>query len=357
MSHNLQLYSKVKQRILQWLPDARITRVRNLALLVTGLCVERGIHLSEIVSEWPIPGREPSLVNRLRRFLSNEAVDVATWYRPLARQILSVFADQQVRLMIDTTKVGFNHRLLVIGLAYRQRTLPLVWSVHTGSRGHTTTAEQLALFKQVAAWLSPGADVLVLGDTEFQQVPLLRWFCRQGWHFVMRQQGRIKVYRANQGWQKLNALELSPGETRSIGWVRLTEKYAMGWFWLVLHWDADEDEPWYLISDQAGPRRIIRLYEKRMWIEEMFGDEKGHGFDLEATHLRDSARLDRLVLGVCIAFVYFITLGSWVVKRGFRHLIDKKSRRDKSYFRLGMDWFKQHMRFKKPLRLHFRPYP
>jgi hypothetical protein len=55
--------------------------------------------------------------------------------------------------------------------------------------------------------------------------------------------------------------------------------------------------------------------------------------------------------------VYFITLGSWVVKRGWRHLIDKKSRRDKSYFRLGIDWFKQHRRFGKPLKLHFRPYP
>lgn len=357
MFHNLRLYSKIKRRILQWLPQARITRVRNLALLVTGLCVEQGIHLSEIVGKWPIPGREVSLVNRLRRFLSNEAVDVAAWYRPMARQILSVFAGQQIRLIIDTTKVGFSHRLLVIGLAYRQRALPLAWSVHEGARGHTTTAEQLALFKQVAALLPSGADVVVLGDTEFQHVPLLRWFCQRNWHFIVRQQGRIKVYIEGQGWRKLNSFDLAPGETREIGWVRLTEKYAMGWFWLVLHWDADEDEPWYLISDQPGLRRILRTYGKRMWIEEMFGDKKGKGFDLEATHIRDAARLKRLVLGVCIAFVYFITLGSWVVKRGLRYLIDKKSRRDKSYFRLGLDWFKQHSRFGHPLRLHFKPYP
>lgn len=357
MSHNLQLYCKVKRCILQWLPKARITRVRNLALLVTGLCEEQGIHMSEIVGEWPMPGRVVSLVNRLRRFLSNEAVDVDAWYRPLARQILAVFEGQQVRLVIDTTKVGFDHRLLVIGLVYRQRTLPLAWSVHPGARGHTTAAEQKALFQRVAALLPPGADVVVLGDSEFQHVPLLRWFCRRNWHFIVRQQGRIKVYVAGQGWQKLNSFDLKPGETRTIGWVRLTEKHKMGWFWLVLHWDEDEDEPWYLISDQPGQRRIIRLYGKRMSIEEMFGDEKGNGFNLEATHIRHAARLKRLVLGVNIAFVYFITLGSWVVKRGFRSLIDKKSRRDKSYFRLGMDWFNQHQRLGHPLRLHFRPYP
>jgi hypothetical protein len=33
-----------------------------------------------------------------------------------------------------------------------------------------------------------------------------------------------------------------------------------------------------------------------------------------------------------------ITLGSWVIKRGFRHFVDPLSRRDKSYFRLGCDW-------------------
>jgi hypothetical protein len=74
-----------------------------------------------------------------------------------------------------------------------------------------------------------------------------------------------------------------------------------------------------------------------MWIEEMFADFKGHGFDLEATHLSHLDRLARLVLAVCLTFVWLITLGAWVVKRGFRHFVDHLSRRDKSYFRIGWD--------------------
>ena len=31
----------------------------------------------------------------------------------------------------------------------------------------------------------------------------------------------------------------------------------------------------------------------------MYGDMKGHGFDLEATHLDDADRISRLVLAVC----------------------------------------------------------
>ena len=357
MSHNLYLYHNTLRRFDQWYPESRITRVRNLALMITGLCLSPGIHLSQIAGEWPLAGRDPSLFNRLRRFLANPAVDVSVWYRPIARRLIAPFAGRRLRLVVDVTKVGFNHRLMVIGLAYRKRTLPLAWSVHQGSRGHTTVEEQLALFQAVAGLIPSNTEVWVLGDTEFQHVPLLRWFRRRGWHFVIRQQGRIKIYRAGHGWQKINSLALQEGETRYIGWVRLTEKHNAGWFWLILHWEKGEDEPWYLVSDREGERRLIRLYGVRMWIEEMYGDMKGHGFDLEATHLRHADRISRLVLGVCIAFSWFITLGTWVVKRGFRHLIDRKDRRDKSYFRLGEDWLRRCRRLGRPISLHFRPYP
>ncbi len=108
-------------------------------------------------------------------------------------------------------------------------------------------------------------------------------------------------------------------------------------------------------SNQASPRHIVRMYTRRMWIEEMFGDMKGHGFDLEPTHLDDQDRISRLVLGVCIAYVWLIALGSWVIKRGFRHLIDLKSRRDKSYFCLGWDWLERCLLYQMPIPIHFAP--
>jgi len=42
MSHNLSLYHNTRRQFVQWYPEARITRVRNLALLVTGLCLSIG---------------------------------------------------------------------------------------------------------------------------------------------------------------------------------------------------------------------------------------------------------------------------------------------------------------------------
>ena len=49
-----------------------------------------------------------------------------------------------ITLVIDSTKAGFYHRLLSIGMTFKKRTLPLVWSVHRGSKGQAKVEEQLA---------------------------------------------------------------------------------------------------------------------------------------------------------------------------------------------------------------------
>jgi hypothetical protein len=356
MPNNLQLYHKMKRQLCQWLPEERSTRLHNMALFLTGLYLSGKPHLSKIVRAWPLLGKLPSLTNRLWRFLNNPRVIVECWYAPVAQEIINRLSTGPIILVADTTKVGFHHRVLSLGVAFKKRTLPLAWSVHRGRKGHTQVDEQLALFKKVAEMLPRQVEIWVVGDTEFQSVRLLGWFRRHNWHFIIRQQGKNKVRWAGQPWVKINALPLQQGQTQVIGWVRLTEKHDAGWYWLLLHWETGEEDPWYLVSDRPGKTALLRTYRKRMWVEEMYGDMKGHGFDLEATHLKDAARIARLFLGFCILFVWLITLGSWVVKRGYRHWVDHKSRRDKSYFRLGWDWVERCFSLDRPIPLRFRPY-
>ena len=86
MPNNLQTYHMTLQQLRQWLPQERITRLRNMALLMLGLQLSGAIHLPLIVRKWPLPGKMPSLTNRLRRFLNNKRVAVRDWYHPLAQQ-------------------------------------------------------------------------------------------------------------------------------------------------------------------------------------------------------------------------------------------------------------------------------
>jgi hypothetical protein len=64
--------------------------VRNLALFLTGLYLAGSVHLPFIVRKWPTPGKIPSLVNRLRRFLGNPRVCVRDYYRPVAESLVSI---------------------------------------------------------------------------------------------------------------------------------------------------------------------------------------------------------------------------------------------------------------------------
>jgi hypothetical protein len=260
MPNNLQLYHKMRRQFCQWLPTERSTRIQNMALFITGLYLSGQPHLSKIVRKWPLAGKLPSLTNRLWRFLNNPRVAVEVWYEAITQEIVHHLPAGPITLVVDTTKVGFSHRLLSIGVAFKKRTLPLVWSIRWGRKGHTKVDEQLALFKKVAQILPANTEIWIVGDTEFQSIRLLRWIRRHNWHFVIRQRGKIKVRRSGQSWININALNLQPGQTRVIGWVRLTEKHNAGWYWLLLHWETGEEEPWYLVSDQAGKRALLKIY-------------------------------------------------------------------------------------------------
>lgn len=358
MRDNLRMNHKILQYLSKQLPNERITRVRNLALFMTGLLLSMNVHLAHIVKKWPIRSRQRSLVNRLRRFLNNERVDVRTYYEPVVQQLLRAFRDAPLRLIIDCTKIGFNYRLLTISIAYRKRALPLAWRVFEGGKGHITAAQQIALLRVVARRLHPQrrAPVWLLADSGFQSVDLIRWVRQQGWHCVVRLTGQPCIRRPRHTWCRLADLGVKEGQTHSFGWCRLTKQHDYGWLYLIAHWQPGEDEPWFLATTQPTTAATIKRYKVRMWTEEMYGDMKGHGFDLETTHLRDPDRISRLVLAVCWLFVWFLTLGAWVVKAGKRAQLDVKSRRDKSYFRLGWDWIEECLRLGLPLRLRFLPY-
>ena len=363
MPDNLRLYLRILTHMQRFLPDERITRLRNLALLMSGLFLVRKVHLAHIVRKWPLRARLPSLTNRLRRFLDNARLDPVRLYRPVARLLIGRLeaAEAPLRLILDTTKLGFRHRLLTVSLAYRRRALPLAWSVHRGGKGHVKAEAQKALLSRIAPLLSRiapllgEAEVVVTGDSAFGQVKLMRYLRQRAWHFVLRSCGHYQVSADGQTWQALRAMPLSEGQRRYVGAVRFTELHALAGVFLVMHWAKGEEEPWYLIASRPVSRQTLRHYRVRMWTEALYGDLKGHGFDLEAPHLDEARRLERLVLGVCLVFVWLLVLGSVVVKRGLRPLVDRKSRRDKSYFRLGWDYLEHRLRLGEPIPIRFAP--
>jgi hypothetical protein len=92
-----------------------------------------------------------------------------------------------------------------------------------------------------------------------------------------------------------------------------------------------------------------------MWIEEMFGDMKGHGFDLEVTFLKHFMRLSRLTLAVCLIYLWLVATGEHVIATDQAHEVDRTDRRDLSIFRLGWDFIERRLALGDPILFVFSP--
>ena len=119
---------------------------------------------------------------------------------------------------------------------------------------------------------------------------------------------------------------------------------------VLVYWKADENELWCLATNMSSRKLVLQYYQRRMWIDEMFGDLKRHGFDLESTMLRTAEHLSRLTLVVAYLFDWLISAGAKIIHIGLRHLVDRKDRRDLSLFQIG--W-----RFVERQLLRLSPFP
>jgi hypothetical protein len=345
-----RLYGSLRDLLVQLRPNERETRLRNFSWLLAGLFLSRSVHLSKIANKVPTTKATlPSAVRRLSRLVDNASIRVREWYEPLARRLLECRAQSlggEVRLIVDGTKVGFKHRLLMVGLAYRKRAIPIAWSWVRNEKGHSSSYKQRALLGYVRRLMPEGVRVSVVGDSEFGAVALIEQLEEWGFYYVLRQKGshlvRCRRQPPQEQWRALGELIERRGEKVWLEDALLSRLHAHRTN-LVLYWKRGEKEPWLLATNLPNSREALFAYKRRMWMEEMFADFKGHGFDLESTQLRHFGRLSRLTLAVAMLYVWLVEYGAQVIKRGQRRMVDRSDRRDYSVFRLGCNMLDRYL--------------
>ena len=336
-----QLYNSLRAFVVQTLPDRCETRLTNAVYMMGCLLLARSVQLDHLARKLPSRAKKQSSVKRFRRFLDNPLVRVRAWFDPFARwTLLSAASGGAIHLIIDTTKIAFGFRLVMVSVAYRRRSLPLAWMWAVGTKGYSTTRVQLALLDHVQALLPQAVPVSLVGDSEFGRCPLIAQAREWGWDYALRQPG-------NGRWQRLDSFLTQPG-CRGLHWVALTHTHVQLTH-LVIYWRKGEQRPWFLATNQTCIRAAVRLYRRRMWIEQMFADLKRHGFDLESSHLRSFRRLTRLTLLVCILYLWLIALGRRVQLNHWIDRVDRHDRYDLSIFRWGWDFLERCLALADPL--------
>jgi hypothetical protein len=340
-----RLYDTWKTRILELRPDQRITQIRAFVWLLVGIYQSRSVCLSKIACKIPGEAKLTSATRRLSRLMDNPAIRVRDWYEPIARQWLEAQfrCIGEIHLIVDGTKIGCGHQLLMVALSYRKRAIPIAWTWVKKARGHSGAGKQLALLAYIRSLLPQNAAVFLVGDCEFGPVEVLEQLDRWHWFYVLRQKSDTCVWlnKVNE-WKTFGSFVEKAGESVWLGHGYLTSKeiYPTN---LLVHWQVGEDQAWCLATNLPDQKMALRFYSRRMWIEEMFGDFKKHGFDLESTMLRHFLRLSRLTLAVALLYVWLMSIGGRTIRAGLRHLVDRKDRRDLSVFQIGLRFIERSL--------------
>ena len=347
------LYHTWMQQICELRPNQRITQVRNFVWLMIGIYQSHSVTLSKVAGKIPGPAKLVSTTRRLSRFLDNPAVNVREWYQPIAEYWLQAQWQclGEIRLIVDGTKVGFGHQLLMVSLAYRKRAIPIAWTWVKHVRGHSTAHKQLALLNYVNTLLPRGAAVFLVGDCEFGPVETLKRLDLWHWWYVLRQKTNTCIWLDQSGeWKPFDSFIQKAGQSFWLGQGYLTasEIYSTN---LLVHWQIGEGEPWCLATNLPDRTMTLKYYQRRMWCEELHGDLKDHGFDLESTMLHDFLKLSRLTLAVAFLYVWAISVGGRTIHEGLRHLVDRNDRRDLSIFQIGLRFTERRMTNDLPVQV------
>lgn len=356
MISSLVLYHKWFDKLTQMWPEQNKGRLKALTWMVVGLYLSGQVHLGKVARKLPGKTYNKSKERKLSRLLNNLKLPVRKLYKPIATKLLAEVAQnkQPIRLIIDGSKVGNGHQLLMISLAFRRRSFPIIWTWRKGVKGHSPVHVQLALFAAVRLLIPEGATVIITGDSEFGSCKLMQRFEKWGWFYALRQKGRYLFQQSESDlWQRCDAF-CQRGQSRWFMNIALTHKHQHHCN-LLTHWDSKCNEPWLIATNLSTARETRQQYSRRMWIEALFGDCKSNGFDIETTRLQKPRTLNRLIFAIALLVVWLLSFGSRVIKNGQRHLVDRSDRRDLSLFRIGWDSIERRLANRQSFNMSFLP--
>jgi hypothetical protein len=284
----------------------------------------------------PLEANKASKIQRLERFLKNPGILVKTMYARIVVVMLGKWNGRSLDIAIDRTdwKI-FN--LLLCGIAYNKRVLPLGWRL-LKHEGNSDFEQQKELLDSIRPLLPEKCHISLLGDGEFKSVELMKYALSNSWDFNLGQSKSTWIKHPSGRWEQLAELRVTKESPCYYQSVSLTKEHEFGPLNIIAYWDREQKEIRYTATNRRACKTTLNWGKRRSWIDATFKDFKTGGFQLESSKLTDSDRMDRLLLVICITYLWCYHVGRWVFKTGKRREVDIGSKRNNSFFRIGLDW-------------------
>jgi len=296
MSDNLRRYRAIRDALTQWYPDDatgnRARRLATLAALISGIVASKNTQLPQIAAHVPDGAKPESRIKRFARWTRNDQISHGVYFIPYATHLLAQLALQTLVLVIDGSAVGRGCVALMMHVVYKGRALPLCWLVRRGKKGHFAEALHLELLQQVQALIPRGAEVVVLGDGEFDGIGLQSMMEDAQWSYVCRTGRNVTASWRGETF-RLDTVGncLKPGTLVELPDALFTAA-GYGPIRIIGCWAKGYQEPLYLVTNMACA-------------EEVVSEGQPHaGFMPNVSELKRSFRTRKVAVSICISRIY-----------------------------------------------------
>lgn len=341
MTNNRRIYRHTLRSLKQLYPQKLLNghQLRHLNTLVTMICgiiQGKNCQLANIALKVPDQTAIESKVKKMSRLMKHHSMDTETFFLPFIQPLLTTLASGGlVTLAIDGSETGRKCMTLMVSVIYRKRAIPIAWLTTKGNKGHLPESVHLKLLSKVIKIMPNHAQVVLLGDGEFDGIELQKAISKIGWQYVLRT-AKSTIIHDDDDEFALKEIGLIKGEfieLPEIGFTR--ENYgpvtAIAW------WGKEYAEPIYLVTNIECTAEACSLYRRRFRIETFFSDQKSRGFNLQRSHLSSPARIERFLIAACLAYIWMIYLGTMVKNDSdVMRQIHRADRCDLSLFQIGL---------------------
>ena len=128
--------------------------------MITGIVMSKKAQLAAMSSEVPVAAKDKSIEMRMR-WVKHRKIDLEVTYMPFARQIVAALVNAPFVSAMDGSTIGRGCRVLMVGVVYKRRALPLAWVVYKGKKGHAPASRHIKVLEKVKPLMPEGAEVIL----------------------------------------------------------------------------------------------------------------------------------------------------------------------------------------------------
>lgn len=287
---------------------------KTLGLVIAAIAVTgqaRSFAIATTIARW-LGTRLDSAVNRFYRLLRNSRVDyvqfVEQWVRLLVRG-----PRRHLLIAIDWTEWHHDLRMLLAAVVVGKRAIPLYAAAFKRIvRVRSQNSRENTFLRVLADALKRAeVDATILCDRGFRRASWLLLLQELRLGFVVRLMSDVHVTLASGDHVALKDILLTEGQLVDLGAVPLrSDKIAT--VRIIGYWAPGAKEPWWLATSEPGRASVVlKLYDRRMTVEEQIRDTKGSRFGLKLfwTQFRDPDALGRFMMLLAVALVMWTLTG------------------------------------------------